>query len=313
MAINMTSSFAGEVYEDFLARMTMGAETMNAGLLAVHNRIMKEKKLPRINATNLVQPYADPPVSQGDFTVDERSLVPVDWMIYSEFNPRDFEVFHEFANPTVGEVLDRTLPLAAQVAFLQQIAIGANESLETNIWTGTTSASYWNGLHTRIAADGDVNSVASPVALNASLIQAEIARTKAALIGAGSRGRAVWNSPLCRILMSHRDADFYRDSLEDMSQNKGPSVTDDYALVYQGRPIVPLSGIPDGKIIITRCSDNPMTSNLHIGIDWQYDTEEPVVQIERVQNNSFKHFVKCLVKTDVNYTWSEEIAYYGGS
>lgn len=313
MSITMSTTYAGGVYDDFLVRMTLGPETLDAKLMAIHSRIIKEKALPRINATNLVQPYADPPVSQGTFAVDERKLTPVDWMVYTEFDPRAFEAFWEFSNPTTTEILDRTLPMPAQIAFMQQVAMGMNEFVETNIWQGTTGASYWDGLNTRIVADGSVNKVATPVALTAANIQAEIARTKAVLIAAGTRGRAVWNSPNCKILVSHRDADFYRDSLEDMSLNKGPAVTDDYQLTYQGRPVVGLSGVPDGKIIITRCSDDPMTSNLHIGIDWQYNTAEPVLQIERKQNNSFIHFIKALVKTDVNYTWSEEIAYYGGS
>lgn len=320
MAITLTSNFGGEVLNDFLSRATLGAETINGGYMAVHSQIMDKKSLPRITMADIIQDHSASPASAGTVTVDERTLTPVPFLAYQTFNPRDFESFWEFANPTTGEVLYRELPAAAQVAFLQQIAMLVGEFMELAVWQGTTATGAgvlqdkWDGIYTRAAADGSVNSVNTPVALTSANIIAEIARTRDALIAAGTRGRGVWNMvDSCKIFVSHRDADAYRDAVENMSINKGPTVMENYALTYQGREVVPLTGVPDGKIIITKASNDPLTSNLHLGIDWQYNTAQPVVQIERWRPESELFFFKVLMQADTNYTWSEEIALYDGS
>ena len=65
LAISIISNFAGAVYPEFLARMTLGAETLNAGLMAIHNNVIYEKALPRLTSTGLVQTHAATPVSAG--------------------------------------------------------------------------------------------------------------------------------------------------------------------------------------------------------------------------------------------------------
>lgn len=320
MAITLNSNFGGEVYEDFLSRATLGAETINGGYAAVHTQIMDKKSLPRIEMANIIQDHAETPASAGTINVDERVLEPVPFLAFQTFNPRKFESFWEFANPTTGDLTMRELPLAAQVAFLQEIARLTAEFMETGFWQATTATGAavlqdkWDGIYTRAAADGSVNSVGTPVALTAANILDEIARTKAALIAQGTRGRAVWsNVETCKIFVSHRDADFMRDAVEDMSINKGPTVMQNYDLTFQGREVVPLTGIPDGKIIITSASSNPLTSNIHLGIDWQYNTAEPVIQIGKYRPESELYFFKLLMQADTNYTWSEELALYDGS
>ena len=39
----------------------------------------------------MIQDRQATPISKGDLTVDGKSIKPVDYMIYTEFNPRDFE------------------------------------------------------------------------------------------------------------------------------------------------------------------------------------------------------------------------------
>lgn len=311
----ITSNYGGQVLEDFLSRSTMGAETIAKGCMAVHSNIMEKKSLPRITMADIIQDHAVTPTSAGTVTVDERTLTPVPFNAFKTFNPRNFEVFHEFANPTTGEVLYRELPPAAQVAFLQQIAMLVGEFMEDGVWRATTATGggvlqdKWNGIETRAAADADVNDVASPVALTSSNIADKIAATRDALVSAGSRGRAAWNSELCKIFMSHASADLYRDYLEGLS-NKGPTVTDAYELRYRGKMVVPCQGMSDNTILITKGSEDPMTSNLHLGIDWQYDSTNPVVQFGKYRPESELMFFKVLMQADTNYTWAEEIGFY---
>ncbi len=298
-----------------MSRATLGSETLAGGYMAVHDRIMDKKSLPRIQMANIIQDHSVTPTSAGTYTIDERQLIPVPFLAFQTFNPRDFEAFWPFANSTDGDLMSRELPLAARVAFIQQIAMLVGEFLEDGVWQATTSTGAsvlqdkWNGIVTRAAADANVLKVTGPVALDATNVLDKIAATRDRLLSSGGRGRSVWNNQNCKIFTSHTTGDLVRENLEAKTY-KGKEVTDAYELMFQGREIVTLQGIPDDTILITRASSDVLTSNLHVGFDWQYDTAGPVIEINRYRPESELFFFKVLMQADTNYTWSEEIGFY---
>ena len=94
--INFTqNSYAGEVLEDLLLYTAQGNDTYKEGLIHIKPGIQYKYTLPSVTLGDVIQDNKPTPVSptdsKGQYTFRERYLEPNDFMIYVEFNPRDFE------------------------------------------------------------------------------------------------------------------------------------------------------------------------------------------------------------------------------
>lgn len=103
------NTYAGEVLEDLLVYTAKGNETYEAGLVHVKPGIQKRYVLPHIQLGSIIQDNKPTPTSTegaandetgfNQYKLSERYLDPQDFMIYLEFNPRDFEEYWRFAQP----------------------------------------------------------------------------------------------------------------------------------------------------------------------------------------------------------------------
>ena len=305
--LTLTSSYAGEVLDSMISLMTTGNEAVEQGIVNVESNIIKKLTIPRIQMSSLIQDHAVTPSSAGTYTVDERSLEPQDFMVYLEFNPRDFEQFWRPFQPT-GPIVFRELPPSVQIPFLNEVLKKVGNYMGTAVWTGDTggSAPYdkFDGLKTKALADAAVIDVATPITLNAGNVVAEIARTYDATPAAIRRDSDY------KIIVSNATGELYIDAQHNQA-NKGLDFTSRGPMTYKGVPVVDLNGFPDNTIIATRCGSSLNTSNIHLGIDWNRDSFEEVLQVEKLQANSELHFVKMLMKADTAIGWGEELVLYG--
>ena len=84
------TNYAGEVLEMLLTRAATSNELVEKGLIHMEPGVEKAYFLPRMKTGKMLQKRKEMPTSQdskGDFTYDERALIPVDFMAYRSSIP----------------------------------------------------------------------------------------------------------------------------------------------------------------------------------------------------------------------------------
>jgi hypothetical protein len=305
MANSITTNFAGTFDDRILTRVITGFEAMNKGLL--YPRLVEDKEnIQRLTLDNIIQDRAATPTASGTPTYTERILAPQDYMIYFEFNPRDFE-HHWYEYAMNGELVFRELPEPVRMVLLDEVLKVHDNYLGTAVWknrkTATAEAAPYNkfdGFKYLLNADANTVKIASPVALTAANILSKLQAVYAAT------PQAVLDSPNYKIAISSADHEFYGDALVALT-NKSISPENGIPTVYRGKELVRLVGMPKDTIIAGNFS-NDFQSNFRIGVSRGNNME--TVQMEKLQANSELHFCKMLLKVGVQVGFTEEVVIY---
>ncbi|MCO7113880.1 hypothetical protein NIB75_19045 [Bacteroides uniformis] len=113
----LQNGYSGEVLEDLLTYTVQGNDTVREGLIHIKTGIQHRYTLPAIKLGNIIQDNVPTPQpihgAKGDdgtneYQFTERHLEPSDFMVYLEFNPRDYEKYWRFAQPE-GNLVFREL------------------------------------------------------------------------------------------------------------------------------------------------------------------------------------------------------------
>lgn len=139
------NTYAGEVLEDLLVYTAKGNETYEAGLVHVKPGIQKRYVLPHVQLGSIIQDNKPTPTSTegaaddttgfNQYKLSERYLDPQDFMVYLEFNPRDFEEYWRFAQPE-GPLVFRELDPKVQKTFLRLLLDRKDQYINDCIWCG---------------------------------------------------------------------------------------------------------------------------------------------------------------------------------
>ena len=321
LQINDTS-YAGTFASAFWLPATFGMDTVQKGAVFVQDGIKKSHTIGRMDFTQPLQTRAATPTSGGTFTVDGRVLTPKDMMLYTEFNPRDYEA-HWMAEQLSPRILDRSLPITAE-NYMMQVALNRTfEPIESGIWMGSTTYTatpgstgngqicFFDGFFKKFLNDTHIHKVASPLPLSEDVSSGSVyniadamdallksaATNKKALLSRASRYERL------KFYMSIDSEQIWQTFITTSQTFKGVNTTDRGINRYKGYEIVPLAGFPDDSILF--CEGLPDTSsNLYLGMN---STEDNNLQLMRLQNNSELFFLKGLMKYDVQYGFSEEI------
>lgn len=292
------TNYAGEVLEMLLTRAATSNELVEKGLIHMEPGVEKAYFLPRMKTGKMLQKRKEMPTSQdskGDFTYDERALTPVDFMAYTEFNPRSFENIWRKWQPK-GNLVFSELPAEGQNALLREMSKQVKFELGfhfINSVLGDDDDHLFNGIVTRMLSDKDVIYVVS----------GETSMLKKLKAVKDSIPTTMRSNPGLRILMSVTDFDQYDEELTQQP-NKGANYTDMNVERYKGIHIVPLSSWPEGLIVATVCGMDYDT-NLWAAVNLVDDMD--VIQIDKVTNAGEKYFFKMLMKADTNIAWGEEV------
>lgn len=292
------TNYAGEVLEMLLTRAATSNELVEKGLIHMEPGVEKAYFLPRMKTGKMLQKRKEMPTSQdskGDFTYDERALTPVDFMAYTEFNPRSFENIWRKWQPK-GNLVFSELPAEGQNALLREMSKQVNFELGFHFINGVLGDDddhLFNGIVTRMLSDKDVIYVVS----------GETSMLKKLKAVKDSIPTTMRSNPGLRILMSVTDFDQYDEELTQQP-NKGANYTDMNVERYKGIRIVPLSSWPEGLIVATVCGMDYDT-NLWAAVNLVDDMD--VIQIDKVTNAGEKYFFKMLMKADTNIAWGEEV------
>lgn len=337
MAINLgngASNYTGEVLEDLLTYTAEENETYKEGLIHIKAGIQKKFTLPAISLNGIIQDHqATPTSSKGDYSFTERYLEPNDFMVYFEFNPRDFEKYYKFAQPN-GNLVFRELDPKIQATMIRLLLEKKMEYINNAIWNSATptekaKVTATDGASTVAIGEDDA---AGPMkyfngALIRMLINAaakdgteEAKGGKIIIAGSGAfdDGKAVeaelyamWKvtPPKVRkktglvILMDYATWDKY-DEYISSKEYKYTDNRQENQHMFRGKRIIPMTALPENTIIIG-CFTTGADSNLWMGVD--YANDEDVLQIDKLQNNSELYFFKMLLKMDVNIVNPAEI------
>ena len=318
-------SYAGTFASYFWLPATFGMDTIQKGAVFVKDGIKKAHMIGRMDFANPLQRRTATPTSAGSFTVDGRVLNPFDLMLYSEFNPRDFEQ-HWLAEQLSPTLLARELPVTAENYMMQMALNRAFEQIELGIWMGSTTYTaadgttgngqlkWFDGFLKKMVNDALVPKVASPLPLTAApsggglynvasamdALITSVATTKKAMLSNPGRYKRM------KFLVSINTEQIYQTYITTSTIYKGVNTTDEGINKYKGYEIVPLAGLADDTILFCEATDTA-DSNLYVGMN---STEDNNLQLQRLQANSELFFLKGLMKYDVQYGFSEQVFLY---
>jgi hypothetical protein len=297
-------SYAGEAASAFIVKSVVGNEIVNGGHIFVKDGIKKEFTIPRFDVEDVIQDREETPSKpQGSATVDAQKLVPADYMLYDEFNPRHFED-HWFASQLNPTLIDRRLPVTIESVIIQEYLKQHNKwlgkaILQSDKTNGVKPFKYFDGIISRARLDITVPKVASPVVLTIANIptafQSVLDIVKADVL----------YDPTLKFFVSYKTAQLW-EKAQQQGTFKGIDNTSAGLMRFSGRTVVALYGMPDNVILLAKGSAT-MDSNLWLGMN---SVDDATVEFAKLQANSEKYFIKMLMKVDVNYGWGEELALY---
>jgi hypothetical protein len=316
------TAYAGTFASYFWLPATFGMDTLQKGGVYVQDGIKKTHTIGRLDFANPLQARQSTPTSSGTFTVDGRALTPQDLMLYTRFNPRDYEQ-HWLAEQLSPTLLARELPSTAE-NYMMQIGLDrAFEQIELGLWqgsktytaapgsTGNGQLVFFDGYLKKMVNDAAVKQVASPFTLTAavtdgshtnivdafnSLIQL-CATYKKALLSRVTRYKRL------KFFVSINTEQIYQTFITTTLTFKGVNTTEQGINRFKGYEIVPLAGIPDDTIIFAEGLDDT-SSNLYVGMN---STEDNNLQLAKYRPDSEEFFLKGLMKFDVQYGFSEQV------
>jgi len=317
LTIAEATDYSGTYASYFWLPATFAMDTVNKGAVFVQDGIKKKHNIDRMDFSQPWQERAATPTSQGTFAVTGRALTPADMMVYSEFNPRDYETSF-LAEQLSKTLLARELPVTAETYMMQMGLNRSMEQVESMIWMssvdytapigslGNGQLKFFDGFLKKMVNDSAVQKVASPTTLSASNIIAAMdalinlcASNKKALLSRSNRFDRL------KFFVSVETEQFYQTASLNFTF-KGQQFQSGQALPYKGYQVVTLAGLPADTILF--CEGLPDTSsNLYVGMN---STEDNRLQLQRLQNNSELFFLKALAKYDVQYGFSEEVFLY---
>jgi hypothetical protein len=316
------TTYAGTFASYFWLPATFGMDTVQKGIVYVQDGIKKQHTIGRVDFTQPLQPRQATPTNAGSFKVDGRVLNPNDLMVYTEFNPRDYEA-HWLSEQLSPTLLARELPVTAE-NYMMMIALErAFEQIETGLWMGSTTYTavpgsagngqicFFDGFLKKMINDAAVQQVSSPAPLSAAAtgggvyniadafnaLISLVATTKKALLARAKRYERM------KFLVSINTEQIWQTFITTTLTFKGVNTTERGINKFKGYEICPIAGMPDNTIIFCEALADT-TSNLYVGMN---SAEDNNLQLQRLQNNSELFFLKGLMKYDVQYGFSEQV------
>lgn len=303
------TTYAGEAASTFIVKAITGNTTVQGGHVYVKDGIKKAFTIPRWDADyeDFVQDRAPIPVSKGTMTVDGKVLTPADYMIYTEFNPRDYEA-HWFATMLNPTLIDRTLPATVESVTVQEVLKRHDRYMNKALWiSDSTLASpsiyrYYDGFIAKAKNEGSTLVCGSPTTLTSSNIVTEMQKGYA-LIPA-----ALKYDVRMKYFVSYATFDLFMQ-YQIAQTYKGVDVTQIGMATYRGHEVVKIPDIPDNFYIIALGAPDP-SSNMWVGMN---SVDDAKLEMRQLQNNSELWFIKMLMKVDVQFGFYSEVVYYNGN
>lgn len=334
------NTYAGEVLEDLLVYTSQENDTFQEGLIHIKPGIQSKFVLPHVALGKIIQDNVPTPTSshgskgsngENEYTFSERYLEPQDYMVYIEFNPRDYEQYWKPFQPE-GQLLFRELDPKVQATMLRLILDKKEGYMGDCIWAsakggkrtdiesdsadnieigGETEAGpmkYFDGFMARVI--DNVNSTdANEKATGQVIVAGNTAMTTGQQVEQALY--TMWRKCPKRLrknkkltfVMGWELFDLY-DQYLSSKDVKYTENTDVNKYRFKGKRLVVINGIPEQTIALGKFTKD-IDSCLWMGVDYAADQDS--VKISPLQNNSEMWFFQMRLKMDVNITLPSEI------
>jgi len=300
-------TYAGEAASQFIVKAITGADTVAGGHVYIKDGIKKKFTIPRFSANyeDFIQDRAAMPQTQGSMTIDGQVLNPEDYMIFTTFNPRDFEDqwYATQLNPTL---IDRALPYSAESVVVQEVLKRHVKYFNKALWNNSKSNpmkpiyKYWDGFIQNAVNSPDTIAVSTPVTLTAANIQGEFLRAYNAI------PEELRYDPDMKYFCSYATYDLYDQSQINQTY-KGVDITQVGKDTFKGKKVVKIADFPENTFFIAKGMASP-ESNLWVGLN---SIADEGLQIGRLRPEGELFFLKMLMKADVQIGWNSETVLYG--
>lgn len=333
------NSYAGEVLEDLLHYTANENDTAREGLIHIKAGIQSKFTLPHVTLGKIIQDNVATPTSsngddsgnKNDYTFSERYLEPKDFMIYLEFNPRDFETYWKPFQPN-GELIFRELDPKVQATMLRLLIDKKDEYIGDCIWSAKKSGvdtayasedeeatvlggesaagpmKYFDGFIVRvldnIGATSANEKATGEVVLAGDTMFTTGEQVEAALYAMYQKcPKNIRKSKDLKFVMGWEAWDLY-DQYLTSKDVKYSENGDTNKFRFKGKRVVVINGIPEHTIALGKFTSGA-DSALWMGVD--YATDQESLKVERLQANSELYFFQMRMKMDVNIVKPSEI------
>lgn len=350
------NSYAGEVLEDLLTYTAQGNDTYKEGLIHIKSGIQFEYTIPAVKLGKIIQDNKPTPTSTegagagtvdglNQYTFTERKLTPAEFMVYLEFNPRDFEKYYKFAQPD-GNLVFRELDPKIQATMLRLLMDRKNEWIGESIWSSAKGGSAQAKITAPMAlkADGTLDTTADTTCttiggdnaggpmkyfdgamkrlLEKTVTDPKTAQKEEAVILAGDTRLDTGEAVEAAFKAMYRKCPKQIRKSSGLVFVCGMDVWDLYDQYLSDKTVkyadntkinqYRYKGIRIVPIIgvpehtiVLGHFTTGMDSNLWMGVDYANDTE--VLKVDRLQANSELYFFLMRMKMDVNIVRPAEI------
>ncbi len=325
LIINDTT-WSGFAATELRTRAVVDVDTVNKGVCTVKSDIRKQYTLPRVEITNFMQHRQPTPVSKGSITVDGVLIQPLDMMLYSEINPRDFEA-HFFAEYLQARLLDRQLPANAMEGIMRIVMLRLNEFFENLYWRSRLTYDPTNPGFVLPASKGDTGSDALgtdgvPIYQYIDGFLKKLLQDSNTIIGPSATLTAtnIYSTftsnyelvphallqkygPLgLKLICGYDTQRIYEDALTT-AQFKNNDYTEKGVNRYKGYDIVPCAGVPPNTFLFSIANPETLYNNLYIGIN---SAEDNTLKFGQVYNMSELYAIKGLFKIDAQVQFTDQ-------
>lgn len=265
MPTSSTATFSGAVAAGYVSKALLSGETLAGEHITIIPNVKGKVNVQDVTVGTMLQEDSATFSATGSTVISDRALEPRKMKVNRQESKTTLESNYEGEQMKPG-ALSSDLPQDLSSYIIDLYTSTTAEEVESLIWQGSTTAGpssqlrFFDGLVTLALADADVIDVPTPVAITESNVVAKIKQAYA-MVPVAIRRRKDFT-----IYVSDNVAEAYTDALAGKSNER--YVEDERPLVYKGKKMVSLPGLPDNTIFISR------KANLLFGTDLVADFNE---------------------------------------
>jgi len=294
----ISTNYVGEVAGGYIAEMVKEANTISENLVTVLPNIVSPQFIRKIQTADGYVDYACGWTPSGSVTLSEKELAPKKIKEDREFCKEDFRQLWTAQEMGFSAHNDNGLPATEEAAILADMGTRLARKIDQDIWNGDGSAGVLSGFIPAFEADADVIDVATPVAITASNVEAELgkfidAHTDEMLQGAETHVFGVSTNVIRAIKRA------YGTQARSNGTFLNPNEFD-----FEGYTLTEIKGLPANTMV------GYNKNNLFFGTGLLSDLNEIRVKDMDESDLSGQVRTKVVLTGGVQYAWGGEVVLY---
>ena len=174
MALNITSTYAGEFSGKYIAAALLSGNTISKGGVEVRPNIKYKEVVKKVATSGLIVNSTCDFTSAGNITLTERIIQPEEFQVNNEFCLTPF--VSDWEAVSMGYSAYDKIPTKFSDFLIAHVAKEVAQKTEQNIWQGANAtAGEFDGLVTLAQADANTVKITGTTVTNANVV-AEMAK-----------------------------------------------------------------------------------------------------------------------------------------